>query len=230
MLTGAGRAAQCAAPTIQPEHPGRAGLGPASTKRREYSGRFVGVRCARPRAAKGRPYRGKRTGSVGSAKPGANVKPHHLKFSTKPGPQWARKELQSITQILRAGNTPPSRRDDPRNGGLGVRRIWTRSVHIEPFPSDSLVTFSSLRKSLAVRRRRNFPALNAPKPKAAPSSVTLRVPPSLQGEGLKGQAAKHPLQRTEGRKPNQHSPCGRAGGEKPSARRPTRIVNDTEKE
>ena len=64
-----------------------------------------------------RPYGGKRTESVGSAKPGADVEPHHLKFSIKPGPLWARREMQSITQILRAGNTPPSQRDDPRKWG-----------------------------------------------------------------------------------------------------------------
>ena len=35
---------------------------------------------------KGRPYGGKRTGSVGSAEPGAEVEPHRPQFSTYPGP------------------------------------------------------------------------------------------------------------------------------------------------
>ena len=33
-----------------------------------------------------RPYGGKRTGSVGSAEPGAEVEPHRPQFSTYPGP------------------------------------------------------------------------------------------------------------------------------------------------
>ena len=50
----------------------------------------------------------------------------------------------------------------PRNGGPGVRRIWTRSVHPEPSPGDSLVTFSSLRKSLAATAAK-FPGATNPR-------------------------------------------------------------------
>ena len=39
-----------------------------------------------PRAAKGRPYGGKRPGSVGSANPGAEAEPHQSQFSSRPGP------------------------------------------------------------------------------------------------------------------------------------------------
>ena len=46
----------------------------------------VGARCARPQAAKGRPYGGNRTRSVCSAGSGAEVEPHQLSFSTHSGP------------------------------------------------------------------------------------------------------------------------------------------------
>ena len=59
-----------------------------------------------------------RTGSVGSAKPGAVVKPHQRQFLQTQGPV-AREESRKATP------------------------------HPEPSPGDSLVTFSSLRKSLA---------------------------------------------------------------------------------
>ena len=39
-----------------------------------------------PRAAKGRPYGGKRPGSVGSANSGADVESHRPQFSAQPGP------------------------------------------------------------------------------------------------------------------------------------------------
>ena len=43
-----------------------------------------------PRAAKGRPYGGKRPGGVGSANPGAEAEPHKSQFSSRSGPQWGR--------------------------------------------------------------------------------------------------------------------------------------------
>ena len=52
----------------------------------------------------------------------------------------------------------------PRNGGPGVRRIWTRSVHPEPSPGDPLGTFPSGGLSSEVQRfvkkefKRRFPA------------------------------------------------------------------------
>ena len=54
---------------------------------RESSGLAVGADdLGGPRAHSVRPYSRKRARRVGSAKPGAVVKPHHLKFPTKPGP------------------------------------------------------------------------------------------------------------------------------------------------
>ena len=88
----------------------------------------------------GRPYSKERTGSVGSANPGAGVKPHQRQFLQTQGPV-ARNETMKATQILRAENYLPSPRGNPCNGGPGVRRIWTRSVHPEPSPGGSLVTF-----------------------------------------------------------------------------------------
>ena len=58
-----------------PEPPSSASLRSAPSPR----GRLAGDR-------KGRPYGGKRTGSVGSAEPGAEVEPHRPQFSTYPGP------------------------------------------------------------------------------------------------------------------------------------------------
>ena len=86
------------------------------------------------------------------------------------GPQRAGRNRTQALLILRAGNFLPAPRDNPRNGGPGVRRIWTRSVHPEPSPGDPLVSFPSLGKKLAARRRRNSPAYNKCSPKPAPSS------------------------------------------------------------
>ena len=66
--------------------------------------------------------------------------------------------IETLTQILRAGTSALTNQERvPRNGGPGVRRIWTRSVHPEPSPGDPLVSFPSLGKKLAARRRRNSP-------------------------------------------------------------------------
>ena len=66
----------------------------------------------------GRPYGGKRTRSVDSAKPGAGVEPHHLKFSAKSAPSGA-EEIAEATQILRAGNFAEPLRRGPRKWGTG---------------------------------------------------------------------------------------------------------------
>ena len=66
--------------------------------------------------------------TVGSANPGAGVKPHQRQFLQTQGPV-ARNETMKATQILRAENYLPSPRGNPRNGGPGVRRLWARSVH-----------------------------------------------------------------------------------------------------
>ncbi len=105
----------------------------------------------------GRPYGEKRAGSVGSANSGADVGPQQLPFFSRSGPQWGRTGPHPSTQFLRAGNVLPTARGNPRNGGPGERRIWTRSVHPEPSPGDPLVSFPSLGKKLAARRRRNPP-------------------------------------------------------------------------
>ena len=63
------------------------------------------------------------------------------KFLHTQGPV-ARIEWQKATQILRAENPTPSQRGNPRNGGS---------------PGDPLVSFPSLGKKLAARRRRNIP-------------------------------------------------------------------------
>ena len=67
----------------------------------------------------------------------------------------ARREFRPATQILRAGNFMPGRRGNPRNGGPGVSGPMGTKCPSAASPGDSLVTFSSLRKSLAARRRRS---------------------------------------------------------------------------
>ena len=119
-------------------------------------------------------------------------------FPPAQAPSRAGRDRTQALLILRAGNVLPTARGNPRNGGPGERRIWTRSVHPEPspgdplvsFPSlgkklaarrrrsvhpepspgDPLVSFPSLGKKLAARRRRNSPAYNKCSPKPAPSS------------------------------------------------------------
>ena len=159
------------------------------------------------RAGEGiRPYGGKQNRSVGSEQAGAELEPHRLKFLHTQGPV-GRNEPQTTTQILRAGNILPGPRGNPRNGGPGVRRIWTRSVHPEPSPGDPLGTFPSLGKYLAARRRRNLPAKKRNRSIIAPQGETLcrsrrrfiiapssgpsgHLPP--RGKAEKVQAAKSP--------------------------------------
>ena len=81
-----------------------------------------------------------RTGSVGSAKPGAVVKPHQRQFLQTQGPV-AREESRKATPFLRAGNDAQSLRS--------ASSVTGDRGKAEPSPGDSLVTFSSLRKSLA---------------------------------------------------------------------------------
>ena len=69
-------------------------------------------------------------------------------FSPPSGPLRAREEMQSITQILRAGNTPPNQWDDPRNGVQGGVNMGTKCPS-ERTLGGSLVTFWTARKSLA---------------------------------------------------------------------------------
>ena len=133
-----------------------------------------GKACGRPHGAAPTvcltiPDGEKRTGHVGSAKPGANVEPHHLKFSSKPGPLWARRELQSTTQILRAGNTPSCQRDDPRNGVRGKATMSTKCSS-GAVPGGVLPTLPPWAKELAARWRRNPPAKNGRQRRRAESS------------------------------------------------------------
>ena len=100
-----------------------------------------------------RPYGIRRTCTVCSAKPGAPTGPHQFQFLQTQGPV-ARREFRPATQILRAGNFLPSPRGNPRKWGSGGKPTWRTKFAPAASPGDSLVTFSSLRKSLAARRRR----------------------------------------------------------------------------
>ena len=89
-------------------------------------------------------------------------------FLPAQAPSGAGRNRAQALLILRAGNVLLTSRGNPRNRGPGVRRIWTRSVHPEPSPGDPLVSFPSMGKKLAARRRRNPPAsqIKAPSPAA----------------------------------------------------------------
>ena len=63
-----------------------------------------------------------RTRHVGPSTPGAVVESHQLQFPKNPGPSGPA-GIQTLTQILRAGNVLPTPRGNPSNGGPGVRRI-----------------------------------------------------------------------------------------------------------
>ena len=78
------------------------------------------------------PLRRKCTRSVGSAEPGAVVEPQQLQF-LQPQPPVGRREFRPATQILRAGNSIPSQRDNPRNGVRGKATMSTECSS-EPSP------------------------------------------------------------------------------------------------
>ena len=103
-----------------------------------------------------------RTGSIGSAKPGAVVKPHQRQFLQTQG-QVAREVSRKATPFLRAGNDAQSLRSASSvTGDRGKGEYGRISAHPEPSPGDSLVTFSSLRKSLAAAAAK-FPGATNPR-------------------------------------------------------------------
>ena len=83
---------------------------------------------------KGRPYGVSSTSTVGSVKPGAEFESHRMQFWGSQAPV-GREETQAATQILRAGNTLPTPRDNPRNGGLGESRHWRTKFASAASPS-----------------------------------------------------------------------------------------------
>ena len=99
-----------AAPTTRPR-PAPSSVATSGRATFPPRGRLTGHR-------KGRPYSGNRTVSVGSGNPGAGVEPHQRQFLQTQGPV-ARKESRKATQILRAGRSPPTQRDNPRKRGPG---------------------------------------------------------------------------------------------------------------
>ena len=87
----------------------------------------------------------------------------------------ARRKFRPATQILRAGNSAIlNRYASPRNGGPGVSGPMGTKCPSAASPGDPLVTFPSLGKSLAARRRRNPPATNATIPSSPPHPSRLR--------------------------------------------------------
>ena len=124
------------------------------------------------------------------------MEPHPLQFSTNPGPSGPA-GIQTLTQILRAGNILPSSRGNPRNGGSRGRAAWRREAlpnrRLRPPPGAFLVTFWASKKSLAAGaaklpcKERNFSII-------APSSVTAspcHLPP--KGKAFKGSPLIRPL-------------------------------------
>ena len=106
----------------------------------------------------GRPHRAapteKTNRELSSAKPGAEDEPQRRQFLQTQGPV-ARNETIKATQILRAGNFLPDRRDNPRNGVRGKATMSTKCSS-GAVPGGVLVTLPPRAKSLAARRRRNL--------------------------------------------------------------------------
>ena len=99
----------------------------------------------------------------------------------------ARRKFRPATQILRAGNFAIlGRYASPRNGGPGVSGPMGTKCPSAASPGDPLVTFPSLGKSLAARRRRNPPATNATIPSSPPHPSRLRRATFPPGGRLKG--------------------------------------------
>ena len=144
------RAAQCAAPT----------------------GETVPSR----RAAKGRPYSGKQTRSVGSVKPGAPTGPHQPKFLQTQGPV-ARREFRPATQILRAGNfSRVYRRTSPVMGSGESGPMGTKC----PSAASPVAFWLLCRhgQSNSPPERRNIPAQTIPERRRAESLRPTRHPNS----------------------------------------------------
>ena len=196
------------APAIQRTAPQRAGgQRPPQQRRKNSLGRAgedtrpTGFRkpvclCvgAGPRPARGRTL----CASTGETEPGMLVRRRQAQkwdragsnFLPAQAPSGAGRNRAQALLILRAGNVLLTSRGNPRNRGPGVRRIWTRSAHPEPPPGDPLVSFPSLGKKLAARRRRNLPARNetALSSPPHPSGLTAsHLPP--RGKALCGGAA-----------------------------------------
>ena len=83
---------------------------------------------------KGRPYGVSSTSTVGSVKPGAEFESHRMQFWGSQAPV-GREETQAATQILRAGNTLPTPKVNPRNGGLGESSHWRTKFASAASPS-----------------------------------------------------------------------------------------------
>ncbi len=140
------RAAQCAVPT---QIPGRSQTD--------------------PRAHTVRPYGVIRTGTVGSAKPGAVVESQQRQFMHPQAPV-GREETQVATQILRAGNSAPIKQVRvPRNGGLGESRHGERSSPLRRPPA-SFGSFSTWKRNSPPGRRNSPCSEKKPAPQEIPQA------------------------------------------------------------
>ena len=122
---------------------------------------------------------------------GAAVELQPPQFFIRPGPSgpagietnhsdFARRKCCKIQQVR-----------VPRNGGPGVRRIWTRSVHPEPSPGDPLGTFPSLGKYLAPQGETLLQQTKGLYHCPLIRPLRGHLPP--QGEGLKRAGGEIPL-------------------------------------
>ena len=131
---------------------------------------------------KGRPYGGNAPGALVRQSQARLWNRIRLNFPHSQGPV-ARKEPLAATQILRAGRILPDPRDNPRNGGPGVRRLGApercssgavprRSFGF--FPIAGKETRPAGRNPPAARRRRNPPARNETALSSSPHPSRLR--------------------------------------------------------
>ena len=150
------------------------------------------------RAAKGRPYGGKQTGSVGSVNSGADPEPHQEQILQTQGPV-ARREFRHALRFCAPEMFCPPQGITPVNGVRGKATMSTKCSS-GAVPGDPLVSFPSLGKKLAPQGEiplrttnavRNLPPHPAPSGPPFPiPSVASRHLPLTRGVGPQGEGLK----------------------------------------
>ena len=130
-----------------------------------------------------------RTGSVGSANPGAEIKSHQFQFFLTQAPSGAGRNGTQALLILRAGKILPAPRGNPRNGVRGKATMSTKCSS-GAVPGGVLPSFSPWKKKVAARRRRNPPRSKYKRRRRG-------HPPALPGYGTTREVTKLPLRRKE---------------------------------
>ena len=152
-----------------------------------------GKACGRPKAA---PTAENGPGALVRRRQAQNRNCTSPKFLPAQAPSGAGRDRAQALLILRAGNSLPAPRDNPRNGGPG-KGDYEHEVLIGAVPGGVLVTLPPRAKSLAARRQRNPPATNATIPSSPPHPSRLRRATFPPGGRLKMGRRRNPLHKSE---------------------------------